>query len=582
MAGRYLALAAAGPLGIAAERLRQFAAETSEFSIVFDEPSLLLIAEPSLLAHELDGGRLVGTVFRKGCATPVADFAPFERAQIARSAGSALTNSFWGDFVAVFRDAGKGKLRVLRSPFGRLPCCFARSGEAVAITSDAGLLLAAGLLEPKVDWPAVARHLAHPDIRWAETCLVGLSELRGGTRLTVEDGAPYTEPLWSPWAFAAAERQIDDPSEAAHGVSGAVLQATKASAATCQRSLLLLSGGLDSSIVAAALARAGASFVCLTLVGDDPAGDEREYARLTADAVGARLIEVRRASQRVDIRRSSAARLPCPGARSFTQDADAVVLEAAQRHEAAAVFDGGGGDNVFYGILSVAPIADALRTSGPGKIFWSTARALADLSQTGMPTIVGKALRRAWLRSSAPRLPASSRFLSEIGREWVAAAEKHPWYDPPQGVLPGKAIQVAALAPAQLLVEAVDPLAPLGAISPLVTQPVVEACLAVQSWLWFEPGRNRAIARRAFEGDLPREIINRRSKGTPNAFVASLFELHRGQIGSLLLGGHLAEQGLLDSARLSAVLADQGPIHGFDYARVMELVDVEAWLRAWC
>src|SRR3546814_1569831 len=55
--------------------------------------------------------------------------------------------------------------------------------------------------------------------------------------------------------------------------------------------LLLLSGGVDSSIVAACLAHAGCAFDCLTLVTANPSGDERSYARLAAESVGAALVE---------------------------------------------------------------------------------------------------------------------------------------------------------------------------------------------------------------------------------------------------------------------------------------------------
>ena len=40
---------------------------------------------------------------------------------------------------------------------------------------------------------------------------------------------------------------------------------------------------------------------------------------------------------------------------------------------------GGGGDNVFCALQSAAPVADRLLTDGPGRGFFSTARAIAIL-----------------------------------------------------------------------------------------------------------------------------------------------------------------------------------------------------------
>ncbi|MGK4422636.1 asparagine synthase-related protein, partial [Klebsiella pneumoniae] len=72
---------------------------------------------------------------------------------------------------------------------------------------------------------------------------------------------------------------------------------------------------------------------------------------------------------------------------------------------------------------------------------------------------------------------------------------------------------------AQSYVEGHDPQDLLPTVSPLLSQPLVETCLGVPSWLWFEGGRNRVVARRAFAGDLPADVIWRRSKGTPDSFV---------------------------------------------------------------
>ena len=46
-----------------------------------------------------------------------------------------------------------------------------------------------------------------------------------------------------------------------------------------------------------------------------------------------------------------------------------------------------------------------------------------------------------------------------------------------------------------LVAEGMDPAAGLPLYSPLLAQPVVEACLTIPSWLWFEGPHNRAIAR---------------------------------------------------------------------------------------
>jgi asparagine synthase (glutamine-hydrolysing) len=115
----------------------------------------------------------------------------------------------------------------------------------------------------------------------------------------------------------------------------------------------------------------------------------------------------------------------------------------------------------------------------------------------------------------------------------------------------------------------------------LVTQPVAEACLRVPSWLWFAPGPDRAAARQAFANMLPAQIIDRRSKGTPAAFAASLIDVYRDTLRPLLLDGQLAANGVIDSGAVRTLIDDPTPPKGFAFGRLLQLADAEAWARCW-
>ncbi len=118
-------------------------------------------------------------------------------------------------------------------------------------------------------------------------------------------------------------------------------------------------------------------------------------------------------------------------------------------------------------------------------------------------------------------------------------------------------------------------------ISPLMSQPVVELCLQIPSWMWCAGGRNRAVARHAFATDLPPTIIERRSKGTPGSFIVEIFEANRTKLRDMLCGGVLAAQELLDIDCLQRILNDPRPARGGDYSRIMAIADTEAWARSW-
>lgn len=117
-------------------------------------------------------------------------------------------------------------------------------------------------------------------------------------------------------------------------------------------------------------------------------------------------------------------------------------------------------------------------------------------------------------------------------------------------------------------------------ISPLMSQPILEACLSVPSWLWCEGGRNRAVAREAFRDCLPQIVINRRTKGAFNGLVTQLIERHRSFIREMLLDGILAQHGILDRDLVAAAMSGQLPTRDA-LSQLMALVDFEAWASGW-
>lgn len=494
---------------------------------------------------------------------------------------ASLTDSHWGDYVAIDAEPGTGTVRLLRAPMGGLPCYWAHCCGLTFAASDLALLMAAGVPRPQVDFEALARNLAAGELLTEETCLAGIAEIRGGLIATFSGGAPELETCWSPWAFARGERAVPSEKEAAVRIGNAVTSSIAASARRCRSVVLKLSGGLDSSIVAAALACLNVRFEALNLVTRDPSGDERRYARIVAAHLEIPLEERYRDVSRVDLERSLASRLPRPSVRSFLQETARIAGEAAVEAGAGALFDGGGGDNVFCSLQSARPAADALIAGAGLRTFARTVSSIAALASASLLEVARSAVAISARSSPAFRWPHDVRFLSSEARALAVAAPRHPWLEPPPGVLPGKAAHVAMVAAAQSVAEGFDAEEELPTVSPLIAQPVVEACLEAPSWLWFEQGRNRALARRAFASLLPAAIVERRSKGAPDSFIAELFEANREKVRDILLGGWLRTSGLLDADALDRAIGEQGPVQGHDYLRIMRLVDAEIWARAW-
>lgn len=542
--------------------------------------SVLIASQAGTAQPFADKGVLVGPLFKRG-SNAALTLDEKQGAEAVESCGSMLVQRYWGGYVTIIIDPAQGCIHVVRAPLGDLPCYWTQAGKGLLASSDLGLLRVAGMAPPAIDPAALARQLAAEDLRRPETCLDCVRELPGGNRMSVGSGEVRQEPLWSPWSFASPDNQIEEPEEQRRRVRDAALHCVAARASLNGHLLLKLSGGLDSSIVAACLHSAPHPFTALNLVTRDPSGDERSYARAVAQSLGVGLIERFRETSGVCLGNSAAARLPRPTSRSFTQESTRIAQQAASECGATAVFDGGGGDNIFCSLQSARVVADCLLDPNGAGRFWNTAGAVAEVAQASVLRVASRAFLVSRRRSPGYRWEVDLRFLSVDARSAAEHAVHHPWLLAPPGALPGKAAHVGLIVGAQSVAEGFDADDQLATYSPLIAQPLVEACLKVPSWAWFGKGLNRAVARSAFAGMLPQTIVRRRSKGAPDCFIAAVYEEQRSLLRSMLLDGLLRQMQLLDVSALSAALDSHSPVEGHDYLRIMQLADAEAWVRAW-
>ena len=542
---------------------------------------LVLISEVSSTLAVGSEGFVVGKLFSSGKTEAVKAFDAATARSIVTSHGDRLIDAHWGSYVAVLAARQRPSVELIRAPLGDLPCYTWLSPFGLLAASDVDLLTRFGGFEAEIDWAQLALDLAAPDLRRPRTCLAGLNELSGGERLTDLAARRVIDVCWTPWNYAGSAMRFSDPIEAAYRVRHAVNTSVAAQATDHPKALLRLSGGLDSSILAAALKQSNVDFVAHTLVTRDRGGDERLHARKVADHLGIQLIEVERNCDFVDVGVSAAQGLPRPSARAFAQASSRSAREAARACNASVILDGGGGDNVFASLQSTAPVADCLRADGGVGHFWKTARSIGIAAHESTYKVARGAIIRSLTRGPDFRWPIDLNLLSASAQAAAATAGEHPWLSPPRGALPGSASHVALIVGAQSVVQSRDPRERVPDVSPLISQPVVETCLRVPSWMWTRDGHNRAIAREAFRSLLPASIVYRRDKGAPDSFLVELIAANLDRMRGMLLHGCLARNGLLDTIQVDAALALAARAKGFGYIRIMQLIDAEAWVQSW-
>jgi len=526
----------------------------------------VLTRGPAAVRALRDGnGMLVGHAFDRSGAKVDAPAWP------AGEAGERFIARYWGAYVA-FR-TGADAIEVVRDASAMAPCYLVRVGAAWLATNTPRLVTDAGLIEIAIDWPVVIASLVNHDARGERTALVGVEELLPGTSALLRPGGVERQRLWDPWDFVP-QRRCPPPDPDALGA--AIDRAAAAWARLYRRPLIEISGGFDSAVVAAALAPHVERVQLITFAAGPGDPNELGYAKAVARHLGAALEIARPEVAAVDLLRSHAQDLPRPNARAFTQAADALSEAHARSIGADAFASGGGGDDLFGYRRSIAPAIDRLRLEGtsPGVI-----RSLSDIARANQATFWGALARFARRLAARPAAFAprpDTRLLAPD--RWVADPIAHE--NPCAKRLPGAAAHVRAVAtlPNHLEGHRRATFAPV--LFPLLSQPLVEYCLGVPSWHWYQGGINRALARRAFRDRLPPSVLERRSKGAFDGFCARLLEHNRTLVAELLLEGALARQGILDTGAVAVALKNPAPT-GELVMRLLALVDVEAWLASW-
>lgn len=546
-------------------------ARSNGFATVSDRSGFLLVAEETIPLLEAQDVLLVGQLF----ACDGARLTSLEPILAGRSAGGISAPALaghWGNF-ALF-DASQDQPSLYRDPSGSVPVYHVRHGGADVFVSDAEFAAKLGLLaDPRVDITFAIHWLQFPFLRTRRCGLENAVEILPGVNYARASSGAWSESArWRPAQFLARRDAILDPSQAARQLRETTLSAV-ASQATQNNILLQLSGGLDSSIIAACLSESGIEFDGVNFATRSADGDERGYAHDVAASCGVTIREL------IEGGTPSLETAATPGFRPPTNPLllpfQQAIDEAAREAAAGVLVDGAGGDNLFCYITSAAPILDALWWSG---------------RQTGLAAASDIATRAncTWWRLAS----ATTRRMFRRRVRWkenrsllrrgtlLRSAEAHPWLEGLPRALPGKREHVEALVHIQHFLDR-GTTGSVRTLHPLLAQPLLELCLRIPSWLWMRGGRDRAIARDAFHDLLPASILARRSKGSLESLLHRAFARLAPQMRDLLQSGELRRSGILDDAAVDRAFAGASELRDDLQLRISELVALELWLQSW-
>ena len=332
------------------------------------------------------------------------------------------------------------------------------------------------------------------------------------------------------------------------------------------------------------LFRSRSGLSAATFYGRDPGSDERPLASIAAQAAGCRHVELP-LQYEIDLDSwSEAAPSPRPGHYS-TMAQQRRLAELAHELGASAVVTGDGGDAVFYQPAGVEVAADFVHEQGLKLSAARVIMATAMLTETSVWVVTREALKGLkWRRRRHVNILADGakhrKLASADARELFARNFDRyaPSYLPEAMELPvGKFAHVCNAAQAvpcgSVLAGWDDPTY----INPYTDEVVKEFCLATPVYIHCREGLARWLPRVAFAGVVPGSLLQRVTKGRPEAHFHAVADGHLPQLSERLLAGELVKRGILDrKAVTSALRGHTVKAHGWELLNAFAL---EVWLE---
>src|SRR4051812_19786982 len=217
-----------------------------------------------------------GHAFRSRCDTEILPHL-FERH------GADFVRHLHGKFALVVWDARRRRAVLARDRLGVKPLYYAQADGLLVFASELKSLLASGLVDGRLDHEALQAYLTLGYVPAPRTPLAGVSKLLPGHMLVVERGVVHVRRYWRYPHPTPVERSTEEWSE---GLLEQLDAAVRDRLMSDVPVGAMLSGGLDSSLVVALMARHSSGAVKTFSVGfreDGPSNelaDARRVARL--------------------------------------------------------------------------------------------------------------------------------------------------------------------------------------------------------------------------------------------------------------------------------------------------------------
>jgi len=456
--------------------------------------------------------------------------------KIARRGAGALP-SLTGMFAFAAWLPEARELVLARDRLGERPLYYAVAEDGWCVfASEIDAVLASGLVPDELDLEAVADYFAYGYVPDPKSVIAGVRKLPPGATLRLRRGAPVPGPApetyWRPRFDGSRDVDLEDAREELRERLDAAVQSQMMSDVPLGA---FLSGGVDSSAVIWSMAHGSTAPVLACTIGFDEAShDERDYARLMAERVGARRVEEVVRLDAGDMIDEVAAIYGEPFADTSALPTVAVCRVA--RREVTVALSGDGGDEVFAGYRRYPFFAaeERLRSAAPEALrraLFAPAAALypkldwAPRMFRAKSTLLSLAEDRVhgYFRSAASSAPELAGALLSADVRWSLGgydpanviADAFAEADTDDPVSAAQYVDMRTWLPGRMLtkVDRASMAASLEVRPPILDHGLVEWAGALPSRLKLAGGEGKRVLKAAMRGRVPDAILDRPKRG---------------------------------------------------------------------
>jgi asparagine synthase (glutamine-hydrolysing) len=264
--------------------------------------------------------------------------------------GEAALGRLDGMFALALLDRASGAVLLARDRAGQKPLYWAPlPGGGFAFASELLPLLGIPGVEATLDPQGLSHLLSFGFVPAPWTLRRGIAQLAPGECVWLRAGETAQPARWTPAPGPREPRLVGDVASLSHALEEVLSASVRSHLVSDVPVGVLLSGGVDSSTIAALAARHAGRIETFSVVHNDPAYDERDAARAVANAIGSRHHEIEFSD--APLSQDELDLLVDHHGDPFADSSSLAVLRLSRemRRHVTVALSGDGGDEVFAG-----------------------------------------------------------------------------------------------------------------------------------------------------------------------------------------------------------------------------------------